>query len=61
MPMLWAAQATSLCPEILWQVLSKDSKYSSNEDARTTAEPLTWEDANESKYFAPRFTVHVFL
>ncbi|XP_036009563.1 uncharacterized protein C2orf92 homolog isoform X2 [Mus musculus] len=39
---------TKIFDEILWQVLSKDSKYSSKEDARTTAEPLTWEDANET-------------
>ncbi|XP_031223065.1 uncharacterized protein C2orf92 homolog [Mastomys coucha] len=34
--------------EILWQVLSNNSKYLSKEDARTTAEPLTWEDLNET-------------
>ncbi|XP_021055100.1 uncharacterized protein C2orf92 homolog [Mus pahari] len=34
--------------EILWQVFSKDSEYLSKDDARTTAEPLVWEDLNET-------------
>ncbi|XP_052049682.1 uncharacterized protein C2orf92 homolog [Apodemus sylvaticus] len=36
--------------ENLWQVLSSDSKYLPEEDARTTVPPLTWTDMHETHF-----------
>ena len=47
--------------EILWQVLSNESNYLSEEDARTAAEPLPWTDSYESKYIAPGSDILVFF